>query len=336
MTDKPKLGEILVSEGLISEFQLRAALGEQARWGNRLGETLVQMGFLGEQELVRTLSRCFDVPGVNLDGKTIGPDVIDMVPVEVAEKSRCLPLFQKTESGTEVLYLGMDDPCNLAATDDVSFRTGFTVRPVLIGPLQLRTAIAFYYRGESPAACDSIGLTEALVIPGDTAPLLGPEPVDDMPQLDDSSFRDEPCQELEVDDDVTAEPLLTEPEVLYDSEDDTAPEPVIAAEPLPEAEPPLPEPELSADPVPVAEPASLADPAFSAMPESREPDHPQTQAHAPLIEPAPAAQKPHEIPTRQILWALTRLLVEKGIISRDELMTAVHGSPPKPEPGTRD
>ena len=44
MSDRPRLGEILVSAGIIDEMQLTSALGEQSRWGRRLGVTLIKLG----------------------------------------------------------------------------------------------------------------------------------------------------------------------------------------------------------------------------------------------------------------------------------------------------
>jgi len=174
--EKFRLGEALVAEGLISEHQLRAALGEQARWGHRLGATLVEMGFLQEADLVRTLTRLLKLPGIDLDGKCIDAEVLALVPVSIAEKYRCLPLFCKREQGAQVLYLGMDEPANLAVVDEVSFRTGLAVRPVVVGPLQLQRALAVYDRGEVPTAPlrASSSRVEAPPADGETAPLVTP------------------------------------------------------------------------------------------------------------------------------------------------------------------
>jgi len=189
LPEKIKLGEILVAGGLIDEFQLTAALGEQARWGNRLGETLVQLGHLREVELVRTLSRHLGIPGVHLEGKQIEPEILALLPVELAEKHRCIPLFKKRVGGGEVLYLGMANPEHLGIVDDVSFRAGLPVRPVLVGPIQIMSAIATFYRGEepSPLSDDDTAsvLAETPVSDGDTAPVfndlqevLSPPPVE--------------------------------------------------------------------------------------------------------------------------------------------------------------
>jgi hypothetical protein len=173
---KIKLGEILVAAGLIDEFQLAAALGEQSRWGDRLGETLVEMQYLSEAELVRTLSRHLGIPGVHLEGKQIEPEILALLPVEVAEKHRCIPLFRKRVGGGELLYLGMANPEDLGVIDDVSFRAGLPVRPVLVGPIQIKNAIAAFYRGEDPVPLPGDDCTSALaetrVADGDTAPVF--------------------------------------------------------------------------------------------------------------------------------------------------------------------
>lgn len=141
------MGELLLSAGLIDEFQLRSALAEQQRWGDKLGLTLVKLGYIQEEELLKVLSRALSMPIVRLEGKRIEPQVIGLVPCEIAEKYICLPLFVKPEKAGKVLFIGMDDPTNIEVLDELSFRTGMTVRPVLVGPHELRSAIDRYYRG---------------------------------------------------------------------------------------------------------------------------------------------------------------------------------------------
>ena len=252
MSEKTKLGEILVQAGLIDETQLEAAVSEQSRWGNRLGETLVQLGYVTEPELVRILSRHYGIPGVHLEGKQIEPDVLALLPVEVAEDYRCLPLFRKRVSGGELLYLGMAQPEDLRVVDDVSFRAGLPVRPVLVGPIQISSAIAAFYRGESSPKAEGEGsasaLTETPISDGDTAPVFN-----DLQKA-------------------ISEPLApAELETQSEDGDVTVPE-------LDEAAPPPP-------------PATV--------------------------------DKPRDVPTREILHALTQLLIEKEIVGREELLERV-------------
>lgn len=141
-----KLGEILLRAGVIGEEQLRAALAEQKTWGHRLGVTLVKMGFVSEQDLVNGLANQLGLPIANVEHKRVLPEVLELVPREYANKHMCLPLFVKKSGSQETLFLGMDDPCNLEVLDDLSFRTGKEVRPVLVTSTQLCTAIDRLYK----------------------------------------------------------------------------------------------------------------------------------------------------------------------------------------------
>jgi hypothetical protein len=145
MSEKPKVGEILVQAGVIDEMQLSAALGEQARWGRRLGVTLIKMGMVEEGHLIRALAKQLDLPVTSLAGKRIAADVVALVPARVASEHGVMPLFVKHEGRNDQLFLGMEDPSNLAVLDDLTFRTGMEVYPVMIGPTELGAAIDRYY-----------------------------------------------------------------------------------------------------------------------------------------------------------------------------------------------
>ena len=147
MTQHPSIGEILVRAGIIDDFQLRSALGEQKRWGGRLGVTLVKMGFAEEWDLTRALAEQMDLPIAQLEGKRIHQDVLDLVPGDFAEKHMCLPLFVKREGKAAILHVGVEDPGNLEVFDDLRFRTGMRVKPVMVMSSELCEAIDRFYRG---------------------------------------------------------------------------------------------------------------------------------------------------------------------------------------------
>ena len=157
MSEKPKVGEILVQAGVIDEMQLSSALGEQARWGRRLGLTLIKMGMVEEAHLVRALASQLDLPVASLAGKRISDDVIALVPLRVASEHGVIPLFVKKEGRTSQLFLGMEDPSNLAVLDDLRFRTGMEIHPVMVGPSELGEAIDRYYLGSTASAASHSG-----------------------------------------------------------------------------------------------------------------------------------------------------------------------------------
>ncbi len=144
---KKKLGEILVEEGLIDVYQLQSALAHQKQWGGKLGQILVKLGFLTEEELLGFLSYYFKIPNVDLKKVAIPPSVIKLVPEDIARKYNVLPLTVKDELGRKILYLATADPTNVVAIDELEFALGMPIRPVLASDNLIAEAIEFYYGG---------------------------------------------------------------------------------------------------------------------------------------------------------------------------------------------
>ena len=154
MAERVKLGELLVRAGAIDRAQLTAALGEQEKWALPLGVTLIELKFIDEETLVRTLARQLKVPLAWLRGKRVKPAVIDLVPADLAREHRYLPLTVRDEPGGRVLFLGMQDPGDLDALENVSFRIGWKVKPILVAPSELEEALARYYPSDDAGPAD--------------------------------------------------------------------------------------------------------------------------------------------------------------------------------------
>lgn len=136
-----KLGEILVREKILTPQQLREALDYQREHGGRLGYNLVKLGFVSDDMITAVLSRLYGVPSINLDLFEIDPQVIKLIPREVAEKYSVLPLSRVGAT----LTLAMADPTNVFAMDDIKFMTGLNVEPVIVSEASLQEAIEKYY-----------------------------------------------------------------------------------------------------------------------------------------------------------------------------------------------
>src|ERR1043166_5352765 len=136
-----KLGEILVRENLISPQNLREALDYQREHGGRLGFNLVKLGLVSDDMITAVLSRQYGIPSVNLELFQIDPQVLHLIPQEVAQKYSVLPLSRVGAT----LTLAMVDPTNVFAMDDVKFMTGLNVEPVVVAEASIQQAIAKYY-----------------------------------------------------------------------------------------------------------------------------------------------------------------------------------------------
>ncbi|PYV18546.1 MAG: type IV-A pilus assembly ATPase PilB [Acidobacteria bacterium] len=136
-----KLGEILIKENLISADQLKQALDHQRRSGGRLGNSLVKLGFLSDDEVTAVLSRQYGVPSINLSYFEVDSTVTKLIPMETASKYQILPLSRVGSS----LTVAMVDPTNVFAMDDIKFMTGFNIEPVVASETAIMEAIKKHY-----------------------------------------------------------------------------------------------------------------------------------------------------------------------------------------------
>lgn len=135
------MGDILIKEDVINLDQLKTAIQEQKETGKRLGETLLNLGYIDEHQLVAYLSKQYGVPAINLDQFEITIDVLKSVSRESAIKHKLIPI---NKSGS-TLVVAMSDPSNIFAVDDLKFATGHNIEVVVTSERSIRNAIERFY-----------------------------------------------------------------------------------------------------------------------------------------------------------------------------------------------
>jgi type II secretion system (T2SS) protein E len=149
MAARIKLGELLVRAGVLDDFKLKAALAEQQRWGGRLGKILVEMNFLSEDMLVRALSKQLGVPRARLDGpNTLPPDVIAKIDASFCASNAICP--ERYIADKKTLVIAMADPTNVSAIDELRFKTGLRIETALAGELEINQALDRVMYGREP------------------------------------------------------------------------------------------------------------------------------------------------------------------------------------------
>ncbi len=136
-----RLGELLVREKLITPMQLRRAMEEQRTEGSRLGHQLTKMGYLDENELTSFLAKQYGVPSINLTDFEIDPEVLKLIPKEVANRHQVIPI---NRSGS-TLMVAMADPSNIYAIDDLKFVTNYNIDVVVASEGAINEALEKYY-----------------------------------------------------------------------------------------------------------------------------------------------------------------------------------------------
>ncbi|MFT3706775.1 MAG: type IV-A pilus assembly ATPase PilB [Archangium sp.] len=147
-----RLGELLVRENLISVQQLRKAQEEQQKTGTRIGTALIKVGAIEESKLTDFLSKQYGVPAINLKEFDVEPDIIKLVPKDVAEKHLVVPVNRAGSA----LIVAMCDPSNIYAVDDLKFLTGYNIEAVVASEPAIREAIERFYAEKGPSLEDIV------------------------------------------------------------------------------------------------------------------------------------------------------------------------------------
>ena len=147
-----RLGDLLVREGLIDNEQLARALQEQKGSNDKLGSILVKLSFVTEENLIAFLSRQYGIQSITLSQLDIDPDILKLVPEQIARKYEVLPV--KLQGNT--LTLAMGDPTNVFALDDVGFMTNLQVIPAVASQAAIRQAIDRSYDSKGGGIADIV------------------------------------------------------------------------------------------------------------------------------------------------------------------------------------
>jgi type IV pilus assembly protein PilB len=122
-----RLGELLVSEKVVTEEQLEMALQKQGRKKKRLGKVLIDMGLTTEEAIAAAVSRQMDIPYLDLEGVFPPPDILSLLDKDFISENLIMPI--EVENGE--LSVAVSDPTNEMALEDASYKTGLKIRPVV-------------------------------------------------------------------------------------------------------------------------------------------------------------------------------------------------------------
>ncbi|MFO0978962.1 MAG: ATPase, T2SS/T4P/T4SS family [Planctomycetaceae bacterium] len=121
------LGEALIAAGLLRREDLEGTLTRQSSSRRRLGELLIEMGLIEEDKLLPFLGERLGLHGVRLREGLIDPEIVRLIPRQVAERLCVLAMFRVHQT----LTVAMADPQNLLQVDELERLTGCRVNPVL-------------------------------------------------------------------------------------------------------------------------------------------------------------------------------------------------------------
>lgn len=192
--EKRPLGKILLQRKLVSQQQLEEALRAQKRSPTPvpLASVLVDEGQVDEIEALRALSEQNGVPGIDLTQVAIVLEHLDVVPREVAETHKVLPVLMRGDR----IFLAMEDPHDKRVIDELEFVTGKKVYAYIAVSTTLARTTAAAYEAKARGEKHYLGPrvpTETLKQLGLAAPPSGPalEPAPPPPRAPAAAARPE-------------------------------------------------------------------------------------------------------------------------------------------------
>ncbi len=145
---KVRVGDLLVEKGFITESELMQALAEQKRTGKKVGRVLIDLQFISEEKLLSCLSDYFHYPYIDLNRYRIEPSIVKILPETYARRYRCIVLAEQSNG----LLIGMSDPTDLMVIDDLQRHLKRPVLPAFISEDDLLSTLDSIYRRQDEIA----------------------------------------------------------------------------------------------------------------------------------------------------------------------------------------
>ena len=150
-----RLGDILIESGFLSAAELSEALANSKETGKRLGEIIVEMGLMTEFDILRAVSSQYDYPIIDLTSIDIDPKATALFDEKYCLENGVLPIGFDGDN----LVVAIDDPMNILTMDDLQFRSGYNITPMLATKSSIEEAVKVNYgKEEATKAAEELGI----------------------------------------------------------------------------------------------------------------------------------------------------------------------------------
>ncbi len=139
---RKRIGEVLLERGVINRKELEKALAYQKEHGGLMGQVLIQLGFVTEDEVALALTAQYGFPYLPLANYEIDDDLTTIIPEPVARQYCLIPVDRIGNA----LTLAMADPSNVQAIEDIETLTKCVVQTFVSTPSDIQAAIEKYYK----------------------------------------------------------------------------------------------------------------------------------------------------------------------------------------------
>ena len=137
-----RIGEVLLERRVINPKELEKALAHQKEHGGLMGQILIELKFVTEEEIALALTAQYGFPYLPLDNYEIDGGLTTIIPEQVARQYCLIPIDRIGNA----LTLAMADPSNVQAIEDIELMTKCVVQTFVSTPSDITKAIEKYYK----------------------------------------------------------------------------------------------------------------------------------------------------------------------------------------------
>ena len=153
-----RLGDILVESGFLNATELAEVLSVQKETGKRLGEVIVESGLMSEFDILRAVSSQYNYPIIDLAGIDVDPKATALLTQKFCEDNVVFPIGFDGDN----LVVAIDDPMNITIEDELQFQTGYQISLMLATHTSIIDAIKVHYgRENANKAAEELGTSLA-------------------------------------------------------------------------------------------------------------------------------------------------------------------------------
>ena len=147
------LGRVLVKMGKLTKEQVDEALAIQREKRGPIGQILIDLGYINDQDLVLALAAQAGMEILDVERLEVADDILEKIPAQMASTYKVVPI--EYDKAANLLTVAIASPDNFRATDDLKTLMGYNVRAVVVRPEVIDRALAAYY-GQSEESIQDV------------------------------------------------------------------------------------------------------------------------------------------------------------------------------------
>jgi type IV pilus assembly protein PilB len=153
-TTKTEIGRLLLQKGLISSSQLQEALAiqRQKQQDKRLGQILVELGYLSKDDLYFVLAMQSGYPYIDIKRCVLEPEIVSLIPAIMIKKYQVFPI----DKIQDVVTIAMVNPLDNMVIDQIQEIVKSNIKIFLTIPFDLNEMMTRYLGKNKPASNDTL------------------------------------------------------------------------------------------------------------------------------------------------------------------------------------